>query len=266
MRTALTLLTVCAGLAGCATTIQTTAIPSSNTQQIYRSGIPSLISTKKYTVMVSPAATTRKGSARPEYVVSVANTTGQPIEVDTSNISVFVDSKRLKVFSYEEIEREIQNKKSTAAFLTAFSGAMRSYSAQQQASYQQTYGTYNTNTFGTVNSYGTGGTRYGSFNANTYGTYSGWTYNPGAGQLAANAENARTQAELQNINANGEAALREAAGVMLRRQTVMPGQAYGGKVVVAEIDVPEYGNKLLIKVSIDGETHEFGFSQRKLKK
>ena len=96
-------------LAGCASTIQTTAIKSNNNQQIYRSGIPSLLSSGKYTVMVSPVATTRKGSARPEYVVSVANTSGQPFELDTSHISVFVDGRRLKVFTYEEVEREIKS-------------------------------------------------------------------------------------------------------------------------------------------------------------
>ena len=237
-------------VAGCSTTIQTTTIKSPFVNEIYRSGIPSSVSTGRFIVMASPDSNTRKDNEPPTFVISIANTSDKAIDFDTTNVSVFLDGKRLKVFTFEEIKAATERKQAIATFMVALGGAMQSAAAQQQASYQTNAGRYNT--------YGT----------NTYssGTYSGWSYNPAAGQAAANAVNAQTAANIDSLRANSEASLAVAAKVMLRRETVSPGAAHGGKVVLENFDISETGNTLLLKVDVDGDVHEFSFAQSRLKK
>jgi hypothetical protein len=249
-------------LAGCASPIRTEPTTLAGQTQIYRDGVPSTISKKRYVVMASPSNTVREGKERMRVVVSVANTSSDPIDISTANFLASVDGKPLKILTYEEIAQEIKSKQAWAAFAVALGGAMQAAAAQQQASYSSTYGTYNTRTSGTVNTYGARTNNFSNFNANTSGTYTNWTYDPAAGQAAANAINANTAANMSALRVQGEAALRLAADNLLKRTTVSPNSSYGGQLVVGDFDVPVTGATLELVARIDGETHTFQFQQQ----
>jgi hypothetical protein len=234
-------------LSGCASTVKISALPGNDTEQIFRAGIPSLMSKKKHVVMISPEAMTRPNSSRPTFILSVTNLTDKSIEVDTTSVTASLDGKSLKVFTFDEVQAEIKRRQAISAALVAFGGALQASAAQQQASYSQYGGQYNTGAYS--------------------GTYQGWSYNPAAGQAAANAVNMQTQQNLSSIRQSGESALREAASNLLQRTTLLPGKSYGGKVVFANVSVEkEGGRELIIDVDLRDEVHSFRFLESVLPK
>ena len=252
--------------AGCAAPIKTDAVAASGQQRIFRDGIPSLISSKQSVVLVSPSTVVREGKDRLRLVVSVVNTSTASFDVNTTDFSATVDGRQLKILTHDEIVQEIKTKQAWAAFGMALAGGMQAASAQQQASYARTTGTYNSNTSGTVNAYGTrGSSAYGNYNSNTSGTYSGWTYDPAAGQVAAASVNAQTSANMASLQENGRSALNEAARTVLKQTTVFPQNSHGGQLVLAEFEVPEIGSLLELTAKIQGEVHQFQFIQRRQK-
>ncbi|MBB3121807.1 hypothetical protein [Pseudoduganella violacea] len=252
---------ICAVLAGCASPIRTEPTLLAGQGQIYRDGIPSAISKKTFIVMASPSNSVREGKDRMRVIVSVVNTSPNPIDVSISNFSVLVDGRLEKIFTFEEIAQEIKTEQAWAAFAVALGGAMQASAAQQQASYKSTYGTYNTNTTGSLNTYGTRNNSFANFNANTVGTYSGWIYDPAAGQAAASSVHAQTTANLSNLQTQGEAALKIAAQTVLQRTTVFPNNSHGGQLVIGKFEVPDTGIIVDILANIEGETHTFRFTQ-----
>lgn len=262
----LTALAIVALLAGCATPIRTEPVISDGQERIYRDGLPALVSRKQFVVLVSPASVVREGKERLRLIVSVANTSTSSFDVDTSNFSAAVDGRPLKVFTHEEIAQEIKTRQAWAAFAVALGGAMQAASAQQQASYASSSGTYNANTTGNFNAYGTRSSVYGNYNATTTGTYSGWTYNPAAGQAAAAAVNAKTDADMARLQAQGQDALNEAARTMLKQTTVFPQSSHGGQIVLGEFEVPEAGTTLELTAKVQGEVHTFRFTQQRQRK
>ena len=253
-------------LAGCSTPIRTEPVISDGQERIYRDGLPALVSRKQFVVLVSPATVVREGKERLRLIVSVANTSTTSFDVDTSNFSAVVDGRPLKVLTHEEIAQEIKTRQAWAAFAVALGGAMQAASAQQQASYASTSGTYSSNTTGNFNAYGTRSSVYGNYNATTTGTYSGWTYNPAAGQAAAAAVNAKTDADMARLQVQGQGALNEAARTMLKQTTVFPQSSHGGQIVLGEFEVPEAGTTLELTAKVQGEIHTFQFTQQRQRK
>lgn len=251
-------------LAGCASPIRTEPTTLTEQTQIYRDGVPSTISKKRYVVMASSSNTVREGEGeeRMRVVASVANTSSNPIDISTANFLASVDGKPLKILTYEEIAQEIRSKQAWAAFAVALGGAMQAAALQQQASYRSTYGTYNARTSETMNTYGARTKNFSNFNANTSGTYTNWTYDPAAGQATASAVNANTVANMSALRMQGKTALRLAEDNLLKRTTVSPNTSNGGQLVVGEFSVPVTGATLELVASIDGETHTFQFQQQ----
>jgi hypothetical protein len=240
---------IAALLCGCATTIRVESIASDGQEQIYRNGVAALVSKKNVVVAVSPAEPTRRSNQNPRFVVSMLNTSPVPIDLDSTNVAATSDGKAVHVYTYEEVVADIQRRQAIAAALTAVGGALQAASAAQAASSRSYNGTY-TVTSSNYNTYGSG-------------TYSGSVYDPAAGQAAAAAVNAQTNANMAAIRANGEAALSDAAQTLLKRQTVFPQSNFGGVVMLGAIDVPDAGDLLLIRVTIGGDEHTFAFRQRR---
>jgi hypothetical protein len=264
-RAILSALTLSAALVGCATPIRTDPVITDGQERIFRDGLPALVSRKQYIVLVSPTTTVREGKERLRLIVSVANTSTTSFDLDTSNFSAMVDGRPLKIFTHDEIAQEIRTRQARAAFAVALGGAMQAASAQQQASYASTSGTYNSNTTGNFNAYGNRSNVYGNYNATTSGTYSGWAYNPAAGQAAAAAINAKTDADMARLQANGQGALNEAARTMLKQTTVFPQSNYGGQIMLGEFEVPETGSTLELIAKVQDEMHTFQFTQQRQK-
>lgn len=253
-------------LTGCTVPIRTDLVTSEGQEHIYRDGRATLISKKQFIVLVSPTKITREGKERLRLIVSVANPSSVAFDLDTSNFSATVDGRPLKIFTYEEITQEIKTQQAWAALAVALGGAMQAASAQQQASYTTTSGTYNSNTTGNFNAYGTRSNTYGSYATTTAGTYSGWTYNPAAGQATANAVNEKTNANMALLEAQGKSAINEAAQTMLKKTTVLPQSSYGGQIVLGEFDLPRSGTTLELTAKIQGEIHTFLFTQQHQRK
>ena len=213
---------------GCATPIKTDPVTSSGQEQIFRDGIPALISKKQSVVLVSPATVIREGKDRLRLVVSVVNTSTGTFNVNTTDFSATVDGRKLKIMTYEEIAQEIKTKQAWGAFAMALAGGVQAASAQQQASYARTAGSFNSNTSGNINTYGARGSAYGNYSSSASGTYSGWTYDPAAGQAAAASVNAQTSANIASLQQNGRSALNDAARTVLQRTTVFPAHSHGG--------------------------------------
>lgn len=262
----LAVLSIATALVGCANQIRIDPVVLNNQERIYRDGVPAIISSKGLVVMAAPMAVIRNGQDKPKFVVSVANTGQAKFDLDTANFSASVDGKELKVFTHEEVASDIKSKQALAAFAVALGGAMQAASAQSAASTSYNSGNFNSRTQGNFNTYGANSNAYGNINANTTGTYSGWTYNPAAGQAAANAVNAQTNSNMARVQQQGKASLDEASQTMLKLTTVAPGSSHGGQIVLATFDVPEGGTTLDFKVSVAGEEHLFRFINQRHKK
>ena len=262
----LAVLSVAAALAGCATEVRVDPVVLDNQEQIYRDGVPAIISRKGLVVMAAPVTVVREGKDKPKFIVSVANTSQTKFDLDTANFSASVDGKDLKVYTHQEVASDIKSKQAWAAFAVAMGGAMQAASAQRAASTAYNSGNYNTSTQGSFNAYGSNSNTFGNYNSNTNGTYSGWTYNPAAGQAAASAVNVQTNSNIASLQQQGKAALDEASQTMLKMTTVTPGSSHGGQIVLATFDVPETGAMLDLKVLVSGEEHLFRFKNQRYKK
>jgi hypothetical protein len=72
----------------------------------------------------------------------------------------------------------------------------------------------------------------------------------------------RTAADFEAIKAQGEANLDNLQAVILKDHTVMPGEWYGGTVMLQSLNTPESGLSYAVAVSFGGEEHRFSVSQR----
>jgi hypothetical protein len=224
-------------------------------------GRPVLISKKRNTAFVSFSPEAFPAGQRGLVNLAVKNGAGKPFNIGPENVQVVADGKALKVFSHEDITREIKAQAAAAAFAVALAGAGQVMAASMPAT-TTTYGT--TSSYGNV--FGTARPAYGGYNPVNYsGNYSSWgtysgtstTYNPAATAGAMAAINANTTQQVGMINQNRAAAMQDASS-MLKTTTVPPGQIYGGNVVFRLPPAPSKNPKTLqVTVFTPNDTHQF---------
>ena len=225
-------------LPGCASTLKLSAVPAPDQQVKYSSGSALVVSHKEFSsvvIKVDPLASTVQRKVC--LFVGVKNASNQPSVFSSENIHVLADGKPLKVYPYEEMVESIEKQRRVATALTAIGGAMEGMGAYSAAStsYQS----------GTINAPGYQATYYGS------------TYDPAAGMQAQAEVNARTSNQLSNIN---QAAVQKAGAisqVALKKQTVEPGEVYGGTVFFESVGYGSEKRRLVLEVNWNGETHTF---------
>ncbi|AHB50350.1 hypothetical protein W911_14640 [Hyphomicrobium nitrativorans NL23] len=252
MREKLLLALLCCVLAGCASSEQILLTAAPDQQAIVRDGIPALISHKKHLVMLRPNNRLVKSGARPAFTLVVRNQGQSPETLFEASISASQTlagkSAAVRVYRYDELVQEEQTRQAMAAVGAALAGAGRAMSAAN-AGY--------VNTTGSFNAYRPG---YGT----AYGTYSSTTYDPLRAQIAQQAANAETTADFAALRAQGESNLMSLQQTILKDNTVMPGEWYGGSIV---LDAPEKtGNEMIaysIVVIFAGEEHVFSISHVK---
>lgn len=224
-------------------------------------GRPVLISKKRNTAFVSFSPEAFPAGQRGLVNLAVKNGAGKPFNIGPENVQVVADGKALKVFSHEDITREIKAQATAAAFAVALAGAGQVMAASMPAT---------TTTYGTTSNYGnfsgTARPAYGGYNPINYsGNYSGWgtysgtstTYNPAATAGAMAAINANTTQQVGMINQNRAAAMQDASS-MLKTTTVPPGQIYGGNIVFKLPSAPGKNPKTLqVTVFTPNDTHQF---------
>ncbi|MEP9349173.1 hypothetical protein [Xanthobacter sp. KR7-225] len=234
-------------LAGCVTTEVARFQPKGQQEAIVRDGQPALVSKRTKTVaLIRPASRGLQPGARPVYVVGVLNATGTPITLRASDITVeqLIDGEpahSLKVYSYEDLVREEQTRQVVAAILVGVAAGANAAAASRSGYYTNTSQVYS---------------RYGTATVVTSG------YSPTANAIAqANASYQNAQM-IDAAVARGQANLANLERDVIKDNTMMPGEWYGGQVV---FDPPQTttGNQKAYRITINvgGERHEVDVSQ-----
>lgn len=230
-------------LGGCmAETAQFRAQPGQ--EAIVRDGVPAITSRKPYSIaMLRPAKRQFQAGTRPTYVLAIFSPTNRALNFSVSNVHV-VQTKNgealrdLHLYTYEELVREEQTRQFVGALLVGAAAAANSYSASRQGYYS-----------GTANVYGPHGV------STVY--VSG--YSPVANAIAQGNAAAQNEAMIASAIEQGQANLANLERSVIKDNTVMPGEWYGGALV---FDAPqsEDGKDFQISVQIGLDRHEFNIS------
>lgn len=234
---------VLATLSSCSTTLRVSSL--NTVTPVYVQGNAVLLSKKKNEVSVRLISEriANDPSLLPEFLVVFGNSSKAVVDFSTQNVTATSGGKPVRVYTYEKLRKHIETRAAMLAFAGALNGAAQSLNTSMpQTSYSS----------GSVSAYGSGGGyARGTYTARTT------TYNPAASAAAVSTINANTSNHIQNIVASRDAALSDTTS-MLRRDTVMPGQAAGGVVKLYAQDL-RLGKTLVLTVTVSGETHDFYF-------
>jgi hypothetical protein len=184
-------------------------------QAIVRDGRSAIVSRKKESiVLVSPAGRQFQSGQRPVFVVGVTNIGRQPIEFRVANVSVtqMAGDKRvgLAVVTYEQLVVEERNRQVAAAILTGLAAGANA-AAASQAGYGRSYGAV----------YGPGG---------RVATYSATTFSPTANAIAQANAAVQNEAMIANTIEQGRANMAALEQGVIKDNTMMPGEWYGGQL------------------------------------
>lgn len=245
-----------AGMQGCATYGKVSGIASEGQKSIFKDGRNTLLSIKQNTVAVAPKDETVTSGQRGDFIIAVNNGTSQDIIFSSADVTAFTNINSqltmLKVFGYDELVAEEKKRQKRAAFAAALQGVSDSMNATN-AGYSNTYGTYSGSAFSN-----NGNSAY------SYGSYSSTTYNYAAAQAARNAAQARSEARMARIDAEGRENLRNLSSTILKKETIFPGAWHGGIVKVELPKVSEQPQEVDLVVDIAGEKHKFRFIEEKV--
>jgi len=251
-----------------------TPIKNSSQNFIYNDGKETLISKKTHYVSLAPYRILNNSTANTSYVVFVQNLGNTPITVSSDSVKVSLQEKSTKgeteerkipVLSYTELMLEIEQqeeKQRRAAAWAAVAGAINAstaaYSTSTTYSSGNAYGSYSGNSYG---NYG-----YTPYSATTYGNYSGsysgisttTTYDPAKAQALANQNSQNFRNNLDSIAANAQSSRQLIEQLVMKAQTISPGQGHGGLVVT---DTRQLNHRIEgdfeVVVSVADEQHIF---------
>jgi hypothetical protein len=208
----LAIVALCATLGGCVTDSETVQFRASNPQQqaMMRDGQPALVSRQKSSlVLVRPASRQLQANGRPVFVVGINNFGKGPVEFRVAQVEaiqhVGPSDYSMQVVTFEMLAQEERNRQVAMAILVGVAGAANAYSASHAG-----HGTYTTPSG-----------RTGTF------------YSPTAAAIAQN--NVAVQNEVM-IAATVETGQRNMATIeqaVIKDNTLMPGEWYGGQLHLA---------------------------------
>jgi hypothetical protein len=202
---------LCAALGGCASS-EVVAFRASNPQQqaLMRDGQPALVSRQKTSlVLVQPASRKLQARGRPVFVVGINNLSGQPIDFRVSQVEaiqhVGTTDYAMQVVTYDTLVDEERNRQIAAAILTGVAAAGNAYSASQAGQ----------------GSYTTPSGKTGTF------------YSPTAAAVAQNNAAAQNEAMISATLENGQRNMATLEQSVIKDNTLMPGEWYGGQLHLA---------------------------------
>lgn len=263
-------------LSGCNTIsyVKMTPLAAPDQNIVFNEGKQTIISTKKHVVTLAPYRELNKASGRTSYVLFVQNLSDTPLTISDQN--VFVELKVMKdgiesssstinVLSYNQMILEIQKEEERqrrAAAWAAAAGAINAstsaYSTSTSYNSGGVYGNYNSNTYGNY-----GGSSYNAYSTGTYsGTYSGYstttTYDPAKAQALANQNSQNYRNNLDRIAASANSSRQFVEQLVLRAQTLMPGDGVGGLIVTETRHLNHsIEGDFVVLVTVGDEKHEF---------
>ncbi|WP_213773424.1 hypothetical protein [Bradyrhizobium sp. dw_78] len=204
--------TICAALAGCVTAGETISFRTSNPQQqaMVRDGQPALVSRQKSSlVIVRPASRQLQANGRPVFIVGINNLGKEPINFQVSHVEavqhVSGSDYDMKIVTYEMLVQEEKNRQVAAAILTGVAAAGNAYGASQAG-----YGHYTTPSG-----------RTGTF------------YSPTAAAIAQGNATAQNDAMIAATVENGQRNMATLEQSVIKDDTLMPGEWYGGQLHLA---------------------------------
>jgi hypothetical protein len=188
--------------------------PRPGQDSLVRDGQPAIVSRQKNSiVLVRPANRQFQAGRRPVYVIAIYNLTNMPLQFSVESVSVVQlaggEYRSLRVYTYEELVAEEHRRQTVQAIATGLAAAGNSMSAANA-------GYYN----GTATVYGPGGV----------GTVHVSGYDPVAAQIAQSRAAAQNDAMIANVVESGQRNLAVLEGSVIKDNTLLPGEWYGGQV------------------------------------
>jgi hypothetical protein len=220
---------------GCASTLRMQPVTQPEQSTIFQDGQEALMSSKSDILVTVRHKGTYQSDERLSFIVAVYNGTETPFDFSTENISVTLNGRPLKVFTHEEIAKEMRREQVWLAIAAGFSAASASYQAAMVPYVPSSTG------------------------------IRGSTYNPSAAAQTQAFQQAQTTQRMENAINSLEAGLKELSNTILKKQTILPQSWYGGRVVVNKTPAPERENIILFEVKAGNENYFFKFVQTKVK-
>ena len=196
---------LCAALGGCVSNGETIAFRASNPQQqaMMRDGQPALVSRQKNSlVLVRPASRQLQANGRPVFVVGINNFGKQPTEFRVAQVEAI---QHVGGSDFEMLQQEEKNRQVARAVLAGVAGAANAYSASQAG-----HGTYTTPSG-----------RTGTF------------YSPTAAVIAQNNAAVQNEAMFAATIETGQRNMAALEQTVIKDNTLMPGEWYGGQLHIA---------------------------------
>ncbi len=232
---------LCLGLGGCVTT-ETVAFRATNpTQQaIMRDGQPALVSRQKSSiVLVRPAARQIQANGRPVFVVGISNIGRGPVDFRVSQVEALQKvgeaEFQMQVITYEMLAQEEKNRQVAAAIITGLAAGANAYGASRAG-----YGSYTTPS-----------------------GKSGTFYSPTAAVIAQNNAAIQNEAMIGATIEQGQRNMAALEQAVIKDNTMMPGEWYGGQLHLSPPTVPANGSQksYTIVITVGGDRHVVDISQ-----
>jgi hypothetical protein len=175
-----------------------------------RDGQPALVSRQKSSlVLVRPAARQLQANGRPVFVVGINNLGKQPVDFRVGQVEavqhVGASDYSIQVVTFEMLAQEEKNRQVATAILAGVAGAANAYSASQAG-----YGHYTTPNG-----------RSGTF------------YSPTAAVMAQNNAAVQNEAMFAATVETGQRNMAMLEQSVIKDNTLMPGEWYGGQLHLA---------------------------------
>lgn len=232
--------------AGCVTGEKVAFQPSGDQQAIIRDGQPALVSTKSKSIVIArPASRQFQIGGRPVFVVAIYNRSKEPQNFLVKNVQVTQavngSEASLKVIAYEELVQEEQTRQAFSALAVGLAAAGNSYSASRAGYYNSTSTVY---------------TSRGAYNVHTSG------YSPTAAAIAQSNANAQNAEMIGATIERGQANLAMLERSVIKDNTVMPNEWYGGQLHIQPLISGDEANKIYkIGIRVGPDFHEIHISQ-----
>lgn len=230
----------------CASTETVQFQPKPHQEALVRDGNPGLVSRQKSSiVIVRPATRQFVAGKRPAFVIGINNLSGIPLQFRVSDIQVVQNvnghAANLKVITYEELVAEEHTRQVFAAVATGLAAGANAYSASQAGRYSNTSTVY---------------TPRGAYQVNTVG------YNPTANAIAQANASAQNEAMISATIERGQQNMAALERGIIKDNTMLPGEWYGGQLVVAPLISSADGPKVYsITIMVGTDRHEINIVQ-----
>lgn len=233
---------LCTALGGCVTNAETVQFRPSNPQQqaLMRDGQPALVSRQKASlILVRPASRQVRANGRPVFVVAINNLSKGPVDFRVSQVEATQraggSDYGMQVVTYEMLVQEEKNRQVAAAIFTGLAAAGNAYSASQAG--------------------------YGHYTAPSGRTAT--FYSPTAAVIAQSNASAQNEAMIASTVEAGQRNMAVLEQSVIKDNTLMPGEWYGGQLHLAPPVASESGGPktYTIVITVGTDRHVIDIAQ-----